>query len=374
MEIMSPRPIDYVVNTDAENPVMMLDKHIGYDANDGQGIDAAMFVSSLYALCDRGAKTITVRINSPGGNITQGMQIYNAILEVPCKVDTVNIGMAASIAACIFQAGRKRSAYDYSLTMIHEAYDSQGKSHMGVIDKFNTAVCTMLARKANRTQTEIRQMMKKETWMTAAECKQMGFCDEIIESNSVNMPPKKSVEQGVMNVWRHYQNMYKSENTNNKSINMNTILNRLSLPESATEAEVTAKLDSIENGYKATIGELQNKFNAASEELATLKNQIAEKENAEKAAAAAALEVEAKAFVAELVNKGKVANDEEVISLAVEQYKANPEATKKVLGANAVNKSGSPAPETKGSNGNVSKSGTFIVRELAEIANRTKRN
>ena len=372
MEIMSPRPIDYVVNTDAEYPVMMLDKHIGYDANDGQGIDAAMFVSSLYALCDRGAKTITVRINSPGGNITQGMQIYNAILEVPCKVDTVNIGMAASIAACIFQAGRKRSAYDYSLTMIHEAYDSEGKSHMGVIDKFNTAVCTMLARKANKTQTEIRQMMKKETWMTAAECKQMGFCDEIIESNSVNMPPKKSVEQGVMNVWKHYANLYKSENKINKS-NMNTILNRLNLPETASEAEITAKLDSIENGYKTTIGELQNKFNAASEELSTLKNQIAEKENAEKVAAAAALEVEAKAFVSELVNKGKIANDEEVISIAVEQYKANPEATKKVLGANAVNKSGSPAPSTQGGSNNVPKAGTFIVRELAEIANKTNR-
>ena len=233
----------------------------------------------------------------------------------------------------------------------------------------------MLARKANRTQTEIRQMMKKKTWMTAAECKQMGFCDEIIESNSVNMPPKKSVEQGVMNVWKHYQNMYKADNNNNnKQSNMNTILNRLSLPESATEAEITAKLDSIENGYKATIGELQNKFNATSEELATLKNQIAEKENAEKAAAAAALEVEAKAFVSELVNKGKVANDEEVIALAVEQYKANPEATKKVLGANAVNKSGSPAPEVKGGSTNVPKAGTFIVRELAEIANRTKRN
>ena len=361
----------YVVNSDMEYPCMMLDKHIGWDDSEGMGIDGARFASELYALCDAGAKEITVKINSPGGQIMQGMQIYNAILEVPCKVNTMNIGIAASIAACIFQAGRKRYAYDYSLTMIHNAYDSKNGDTNKVIEKFNQAVCMMLARKTNKTETEIRSMMMRETWMTGAECLTMGFCDEIINSADINMPRKISAEnKTAFEMYHHINNMLKvSENKPNQQIKtMQNLLNKFALPESATEAEVLSNIEAMENKFKAEIAAkteaaeaLQNKLNEVTTEFTNLKNAI-ETEKAEK------LTAEATEFVNGLVNSGKIANDEEVKTLVCEQYKSNPENTKKVFGASAVNKSNGTSISVEASK--VPAAGTFAQLALLDIQNK----
>lgn len=364
----------YCVNNDAENPVMMLDKHIGYDEKEGYGIDGAKFAAELYVLCDAGAKEITVKINSPGGQIMQGMQIYNAILEVPCKVNTVNIGIAASIAACIFQAGRKRYAYDYSLTMIHNAYDSKNADTNKVIEKFNQAVCMMLARKSNKTEIEIRSMMMRETWMTGAECLTMGFCDEIINSAELNMPRKITAEnKSAFEMWAFVNNMLKKEEKPNTNKNtMQNLLNKFALPEGATEAEVLSNIEAMENKFKAEITakteeaqNLQNKLAEVEAELTTFKTAI-ENEKAEK------LSAEATEFVNSLVSAGKVANNDEVKNIVIEQFKANPENTKKMFSAAAVNKSNGANIETEASK--VPAAGTFAQLELLKIQNQNKNN
>src|SRR5690348_5015887 len=99
----------YTVDPDAERPVMLINTHIGFDEAEGFGVMGDAFQRELLqldALCIENNKgPIQVWINSPGGIVTDGMSIYSAILKSTTKVDTYCVGMAASIAGVIFQAG-----------------------------------------------------------------------------------------------------------------------------------------------------------------------------------------------------------------------------------------------------------------------------
>src|SRR4051794_5419098 len=93
----------YTVDPAADEPIMLIDKHIGFDEVEGSGIMGDIFQKELLALDGMGKSRIQVWINSPGGLVSDGYNIYNAILKSQTKVDTYCTGMAASIAGVIFQ-------------------------------------------------------------------------------------------------------------------------------------------------------------------------------------------------------------------------------------------------------------------------------
>src|SRR5580693_4406944 len=132
----------YCTDTSAEEPIMLINKHIGFDEKDGQGIDGSLFQAELLALDRIGKKRIQVWINSPGGTVMDGYNIYNAILKSDTKVDTYCVGICASIAAVIFQAGRKRIMADYGLLMYHNPYGGTGGDEL---DAMRNSICTMIA-------------------------------------------------------------------------------------------------------------------------------------------------------------------------------------------------------------------------------------
>jgi ATP-dependent protease ClpP protease subunit len=98
----------YTVNVDSDEPIMLINKHIGYDEADGYGIMGDLFQAELLALDQMEKKRIQVWINSPGGSVMDGYNMYTAMLKTKTKVDTYCVGICASMAAVLFQAGRKR--------------------------------------------------------------------------------------------------------------------------------------------------------------------------------------------------------------------------------------------------------------------------
>jgi len=167
----------YTIDPSVDEPIMLIDKHIGMDAEDGMGIDGSEFSRELLHLDSIGKKQIQIRINSVGGSVMDGMTIYNAILKTKAKVDTYNVGICASIAGVIFQAGRNRIMADYSLLMMHNPQGGDKK----VLKIMKESLVTMLTRKANKTEAEIAKMMDATTWLTATECLTSGLCDLIEE-------------------------------------------------------------------------------------------------------------------------------------------------------------------------------------------------
>lgn len=165
--------------TDDEAEIMIYDV-IGWPYN-----DASELVRTLNGMT---AKTITVRINSPGGDVFDGTAIFNALKNHSSKVITRVEGLAASMASVIAMAGKEVQAYSNTLLMIHNAwlYTAGNAGDLreiaDILDKIDGNIVDIYNAQAKCGKKKIREMMDAETWLTAAEAKDMGFVDTILEA------------------------------------------------------------------------------------------------------------------------------------------------------------------------------------------------
>ena len=139
--------------------------------------------------------TLEIEINSPGGSIFDGYNIYNEILSLRERgvvvIATVT-GMAASMASVICMACDTVRMVPHGRMMIHEA--SQGvrgnaedlRKAADLLDGISNDIATIYAKRTKKPAEEVREMMKKETWMNSKEAKKAGFIDEIVGQNSAN--------------------------------------------------------------------------------------------------------------------------------------------------------------------------------------------
>lgn len=127
---------------------------------------------------------VEVRLNSPGGLVSEGLAIYNALK--PRKPTVFIDGVVASIASLIAMAGATVIAAENSLLMIHDPWtDTTGnpaqlRRTADLLDKHLDAMVSAYAR-SGVDEFELRNMMAEETWMTAEEALDFGFVDEIGE-------------------------------------------------------------------------------------------------------------------------------------------------------------------------------------------------
>src|SRR5215217_6837955 len=100
--------------TDGASAEVLIYDEIGY-----YGVGAKAFAQAMASIT---APKITVRINSPGGDVFDGLAIFNTLKAHPAEVHTVVDGLAASAASIIMLAGDTVSMNDASLAMIHSAW------------------------------------------------------------------------------------------------------------------------------------------------------------------------------------------------------------------------------------------------------------
>jgi len=136
------------------------------------------------ALASAGSEGVDVDINSGGGEIFAGSEIYNLLRNAGCKVRLHVVGWAASAASVIMCAGDCDIA-PTGMVMIHNVStvasgDYRDLHHQGeVLDKATDAMAQAYVRKTGRELSEFRALMDRETWMTAQEAVQLGLCDRI---------------------------------------------------------------------------------------------------------------------------------------------------------------------------------------------------
>lgn len=130
---------------------------------------------------------LNVIINSPGGDVQAGQEIYSILKDIKNPV-TINVqSMAASSASMIAMAGDTVKMSPVALLMIHNAStctsgDYRDMQHTAdVLQTVNTAIMQAYIAKTGKTEDELRDMMDKETWLTANQCLEAGFADEIIK-------------------------------------------------------------------------------------------------------------------------------------------------------------------------------------------------
>lgn len=146
-------------------------------------VGADSFVKKLEKMGE--VSKINVYINSYGGEVAEGLAIYNALKRHKAKVTTYCDGFAASIASVIFMAGDERIMNSSSLLMIHNAWSwgegnaEQLRKQADDLDKITQASVTAYAEHSNLSKEEIQSLMDDETWILPDEALEYGFATAI---------------------------------------------------------------------------------------------------------------------------------------------------------------------------------------------------
>ena len=148
---------------------------------------------------DLNGKALTVRINSYGGEVAEGLAIYNLLKSYAGEVTTICDGFACSAASVVFMAGAKRIMPRSSLLMIHNAWtwasgdaDDLRKA-ADDLEKITQPSVEIYTSVSNLDADEIKAMMDAETWFDADEALDYGFATEIIEEAAM-----QSLEDGIL--------------------------------------------------------------------------------------------------------------------------------------------------------------------------------
>lgn len=140
------------------------------------------------ALTDPG-KEIRMYVNSPGGEVTSGLAIYDAMQAVACPVTTICIGLAASMAAILFSSGGKREMQPHSRLMIHDPLISGGVGGNALkIDSIardlmqtRQTVAEILARHTGHSLAEVLERTATDSYFNAQEAVAWGLADRVID-------------------------------------------------------------------------------------------------------------------------------------------------------------------------------------------------
>ena len=177
--------LSYQPRASASEPAtLQIFDQIGEDWFGGSGISAKAFSQALQ---DVGQGPLVIEINSPGGNVWDGLAIYNMLRGRQAPVTTRVVGIAASIASIIALAGDTVEIADAALFMIHDpsgmvAGTSEEMRKMAdALDQHAEVLAGIYSKVTGRPTSQIRAAMKEETWFTAQEAIQFGLADKMTE-------------------------------------------------------------------------------------------------------------------------------------------------------------------------------------------------
>jgi ATP-dependent protease ClpP protease subunit len=136
------------------------------------------------------AKNITVRINSPGGDVFDGVAIFNALKDHDARVTTKIEGLAASMASVVALAGDEVQAHKNAMYMIHDPWVlAAGNQYdlreiADILQKIGGNMLDIYYDKSNIGKRELKAMRKEETWFTAQEAKDRGLIDTVVDAGA----------------------------------------------------------------------------------------------------------------------------------------------------------------------------------------------
>jgi ATP-dependent protease ClpP protease subunit len=155
----------------------------------GDGIDAKQFCQDL---ADLEASHISLRVNSPGGSVSHGHAIYNAILRHPAAVTSYIDGVALSISSCIALAAEEVVIAENALYMVHQPFGAycgyfnaaELRKEADITDKFAETLVGVYAKRTGMSAEDIAALMDEESWYTGQEAVDAGFADRVSEDGN----------------------------------------------------------------------------------------------------------------------------------------------------------------------------------------------
>jgi ATP-dependent Clp endopeptidase proteolytic subunit ClpP len=160
---------------------------IGEDFWTGEGVSAKKFAAILAEVETPG---ILLKINSPGGNVFDGIAIYNDLVAHKAKVRVVITGLAASAASIIAMAGDEIEIAANAHIMIHNAWvmavgnRNDLREVADFLEDIDAALAETYAARTSQSEKNISAMMDSETWMRGQAAIDFGFADRIAGDDS----------------------------------------------------------------------------------------------------------------------------------------------------------------------------------------------
>lgn len=153
---------------------------------------------------------INVYINSYGGEVAEGLAIYNALRRHKAKIKTVCDGFACSAASVVFMAGDERVMSNASLLMIHNAWmlamgdQNDLRKNADDLEIINAATIQAYLNHVNISDDKLREMMDAETWISAADALEMGFATAVVnpattDKAAASLRQRQQIRDAILN-------------------------------------------------------------------------------------------------------------------------------------------------------------------------------
>jgi len=253
-----------------------------------------------------GNKEINITLNSPGGDIFEGLALYDKLSKIDNKVNIEVTGLAASIASVVMLAGNQNGntlkLTENAMVMIHNAWTVVGgnadelENTANSLRKAEDRIVNVYMGNFNIPESEIRDLMAKETFMSSNELVEYGvlvqdnitaglslaakindnwkekykYINKIGDSKMFNKKEMKELQEKFQNLAEQFESMKtQSEEVEENGIDFN---NKFSEMNASFESKIKSVKSEIEESFKAQIEE---KFKAM-EDLKSLMNEIKE--------------------------------------------------------------------------------------------------
>ncbi len=153
----------------------------------------------LFLQMENKNQDISIYINSPGGSVSSGLAIYDAMRFVSCDIATYCVGMAASMGAFLLSGGSKgkRYALPNSRIMIHQPWGGfQGQAsdieiHAKEMLKTKKRLNQLMSEHTGKPLEEVERDTDRDNFLSAEEAKNYGIIDVVLEPRGKKQPEKK---------------------------------------------------------------------------------------------------------------------------------------------------------------------------------------
>lgn len=191
---LSPKALDNwnpaIKAADSDNTITIFDV-IGQDYWTGEGVTAKRIAAALRSIGEN--KDVTVLVNSPGGDMFEGLAIYNLLREHKGEVTVKVLGLAASAASVIAMAGDNIQVARAGFMMIHNAWilvagnRNDLREYADYLEPFDRSMADLYAARTGIEFEKMQSIMDSETWIGGSDAVERGFADSLLASDEVQV-------------------------------------------------------------------------------------------------------------------------------------------------------------------------------------------
>lgn len=134
---------------------------------------------------------VVVRLNSPGGDLLDGLAMFNALATHPAHVRVEVVGVAASAASLLAMAADDLAMAENAFLMVHRSWsvtignEADHDETSALLRQVDASMAATYSKRSGQAVARINDMMQAETWMNAEESIALGFADEMLEPAAI---------------------------------------------------------------------------------------------------------------------------------------------------------------------------------------------